>query len=263
VYITTGIVYMQTWNSYVPTNTVQQKAEDTYIKQIYLFAAFSTCPSELTFPFHTLLKKNKTKQNKTNKTSDMPVLLFNLTLEKVVRDSEIETKGTAYNKSTQILAYAHDIVIVGRSTDALRETLKKLMKAAQVMGLTVNMQKTKYMEVTKRPTNTKMIIGNQQYERVKEFKYLGTTLTADNDISTEIKQRIITANKTSCGLKKQLNSPYLKWQTECVLYKTLIRPTLIYGSESWPLSKKEESLVQIYERRFLRRIYGPINEGGI
>jgi hypothetical protein len=67
------------------------------------------------------------------------------------------------------------------------------------------------MEMTKRPTNTKIIvIGNWQYERVKEFKYLGTTLTEDNDINTESKQRIIMANKTSYGLKKQLNSPYSK-----------------------------------------------------
>jgi hypothetical protein len=82
------------------------------------------------------------------------------------------------------------------------------MKAAQAVGLTVNMQKTKYMVVTKRPTNTEvLIIDDQQYERVKEFKYLGTTLTEDND-STEIKQRIIMANKTSYGLKKQLSSLY-------------------------------------------------------
>jgi hypothetical protein len=37
----------------------------------------------------------------------------------------------------------------------------------------------------------------------------------------------------------------------------------MYGSESWPLSKKDENLLQISERRILRRIYGPINEGGI
>jgi hypothetical protein len=81
------------------------------------------------------------------------------------------------------------------------------------------------MEVTKRPTNSKMIvIDNQQYERVKEFKYLGTTLTEDNGTSTEIKQTIIMANKTSYGLKKQLNSPYLKQQTKRMSYKTLIRP---------------------------------------
>jgi hypothetical protein len=36
-----------------------------------------------------------------------------------------------------------------RSVDALKETIKKLMKAAQLMGFTVNTQKTNYMEVIK------------------------------------------------------------------------------------------------------------------
>jgi hypothetical protein len=48
-----------------------------------------------------------------------------------------------------------------------------------------------------------------------------------------------------------------------MLYKTLIRPTVAYGSESWPLSMKDESLLRIFERRIVRRIYSPINEGGI
>jgi sorting nexin-29 len=53
-------------------------------------------------------------------------ILFNLALEKVVRDSDTETKGTVYNKSTQILTYADDTVIVGRSIDAVKETMKQL-----------------------------------------------------------------------------------------------------------------------------------------
>jgi hypothetical protein len=78
-----------------------------------------------------------------------------------------------------------------------------------------------------------------------------------------IKQGVIMANKTSYGLKKQLNSSYLKRQAKCMLYKTLMRPILMYGSESWPLSKKDENLLQAFERRILRRICGPVNEGGI
>jgi hypothetical protein len=70
---------------------------------------------------------------------------------------------------------------------------------------------------------------------VKEFKYLGT-LTEANGISTEMQQRIIMANKTGYGLKKQLNSLYLKWQTKCMLYK--IRLIFIYRSERWPLSSE-------------------------
>jgi hypothetical protein len=37
----------------------------------------------------------------------------------------------------------------------------------------------------------------------------------------------------------------------------------MYGSDSWPLSKKGEILLQIFGRRILRRIYGPFDEGGI
>jgi len=41
----------------------------------------------------------------------------------------MDTKGTIYYKSTQIPAYADDIITVGRSIDALTETMKKLMRA--------------------------------------------------------------------------------------------------------------------------------------
>jgi hypothetical protein len=51
------------------------------------------------------------------------------------------------------------------------------------------MQKTKYMAVTERPADTKMLkINDQRYERIKEFKYIGTILTENNYIITEIKQ---------------------------------------------------------------------------
>ena len=38
-------------------------------------------------------------------------LLFNLALERATRDSRVETTGTIFYKSTQILAYADDIEI--------------------------------------------------------------------------------------------------------------------------------------------------------
>jgi len=45
------------------------------------------------------------------------------------------------------------------------------------------MQKIKFGDLTKtkKPTNTWILkIGDQKYERVKEFKYVGTNLTEDN-----------------------------------------------------------------------------------
>jgi hypothetical protein len=95
------------------------------------------------------------------------------------------------------------------------------------------MHKTKYIEVTKRPTTTRMLrVDDQEFERVRDIKYLGSIITDDNNTSTETKQRIIMANRASYGLKKQLSSRYLGRQTKCILYKTLMRPILTYCSES-------------------------------
>ena len=80
----------------------------------------------------------------------LSTLLFNITLEGIVRRSEIDTRGTIYNKSTQILAYADDVDIVGRNVRCVKETYLALEKAANKIGLKVNEAKTKYMIVSKK-----------------------------------------------------------------------------------------------------------------
>jgi hypothetical protein len=47
-----------------------------------------------------------------------------------------------------------------------------------------------------------------------------------------------------------------------MLYKTLICTVLTYGSETWMLSKKSENALSIFERKILRRIYGPLQDNG-
>jgi hypothetical protein len=55
-------------------------------------------------------------------------------------------------------------------------------------------------------TNTKILVAvNKKREKLKDFKHLGTILTEDNDITTDVKKRIFMAYKTSYELKKQLN----------------------------------------------------------
>jgi len=47
------------------------------------------------------------------------------------------------------------------------------------------------------------------------------------------------------------------------IYKTLIKPVVTYGSETWTLTKSDENLLRIFERKILRKIYEPIQERDI
>jgi len=46
-------------------------------------------------------------------------------------------------------------------------------------------------------------------------------------------------------------------------FKGLIKPVLVYGAETWVLSKADELRLGVFERKILKRIYGPICEEAI
>ena len=70
------------------------------------------------------------------------------------------------------------------------------------------------------------------------------------------------ANKSFYGLKRQFRSQFLSIKIKVKLYKTLIRPVLAYGSEIWVLSNSDEAILEVFERKILRTIFGPTNDNG-
>ena len=69
-------------------------------------------------------------------------------------------------------------------------------------------------------------------------------------------------NKTYFAAISHYRSRLLFRATKIILYKTLIRPVVSYGAEAWTLTKKEEQVLLIFERKIFRRIYGPKFENG-
>ena len=64
-------------------------------------------------------------------------------------------------------------------------------------GLEVSADKTKYMAMSQDQNagqNHSVRTDNPTFERVEEFKYLGTTLTNQNSIPEEIKNRLRPGN---------------------------------------------------------------------
>jgi hypothetical protein len=88
-------------------------------------------------------------------------------------------------------------------------------------------------------------------------------MTPTNDVSLEIQRRIQTANRCFFGLRKHLQSCHLSRQTKFTIQKTLICPVLLYGSETWVLTKRKENQLLVFERTVLRTICGPKIENGV
>jgi hypothetical protein len=103
-------------------------------------------------------------------------------------------------------------------------------------------------------------VKHMTFERVNSFVYLGTLVTADDNISAKINNRITLANRSYFGMVTMLKAKNINRKHKVTIYKTLIKPVLMYGAESWVLSKAHELCLGVYERKILRRIYGPICE---
>jgi hypothetical protein len=106
-------------------------------------------------------------------------------------------------------------------------------------------------------------IGDTHFEVVKEFVYLGSLMTPTNDVSLEIQRRIQTANRCFFELRKHLRSSHLSRLAKFTIHKTLIRQVLLYSSETWVLTKREENQLLVFERKVLRTICGPKIENDV
>jgi hypothetical protein len=56
----------------------------------------------------------------------------------------------------------------------VKEAFIKLNNEAQKMGLNINEEKPRYMEITAKPTkNNYLNVGNYRFKKVTDFKHLG------------------------------------------------------------------------------------------
>ena len=108
------------------------------------------------------------------------------------------------------MVYTDDVNILGGRVHIAKKNTEALAIASKEIGLEVNTDKTKYM-VMSRNQNAGRIhnlkTDNSFFERVEEFKYLGTTLTNNhNPIEEEIKSRLKLGNVCCHSMQNRWSS---------------------------------------------------------
>jgi len=124
-------------------------------------------------------------------------LLFNFALEYAIRRVQTSQDGLKLNGTHQSLVYADDVNILGGSVHTIKKITEALVVGSKEIGLEKNADKTKYMVMSRDQDagrSHSIEIDNSCFERVEEFKYLGTILTNQNSIQEEITSRLKSEN---------------------------------------------------------------------
>jgi len=131
--------------------------------------------------------------------------------------------------------------------------------ASQEIELEVNVDKTKYMVMSQDPKSRwshNIRINNSSFARVKQFKYIGITLTNQNSIQEEIKSSL-KSGKACYLVQNLLSSSLLTKYIRIVIYRTIILPVVLNWHETWSLTMRQERRLTVFENKVLWRIFWP------
>ena len=129
-------------------------------------------------------------------------------------------------------------------------------------SLRINFSKKKYMTIllnNSSPSHdtTLAIRDDINIEQVTQFKYLGSILSSNNTVDAEVESRINKASQVFRSLSRLVwYQRKIKVSTKLKLFKAIIIPTLLYGSETWNVIQSHIQRLQVFTNRFLRIITG-------
>jgi hypothetical protein len=83
-----------------------------------------------------------------------------------------------------------------------------------------------------------------------------------NSTDVEIKDRIVLATKAYCANLKFFKSKLVTKDSKLKLYKSVVRPIVTYASETWVLKESSIQKLMVFERKILRKIFGPTRGAG-
>ena len=85
-------------------------------------------------------------------------------------------------------------------------------------------------------------------------------MNGNNTLEEEIRGRIAKGNKALYANKKVFKSKLVSGKSKLNLYWSVIRPTVVYGYETRVLKESIIQRLSLFERKILRKIFGPTKE---
>ena len=161
--------------------------------------------------------------------------LFNMALEWIMRRVPLAHDPLRLQNGVVLdrLGYADDVDFAGESFEPRDAQITVFRTESGRVGLNIKESKTKVMKMARTARDVDFVeVAGLMLEVVDSFKYLGSTVTTDNDMTEEIKIRISSASKCSWAMKEVLNSRILSRRTKLQAFTAILRPIATYACET-------------------------------
>ena len=154
------------------------------------------------------------------------------------------------------MLFADDAAVTTHTRQELQALMDRFSQACKDFGLTISLKKTNVLrqDTMELPAIT---IDDYELDVVEQFTYLGSTITDNLSLDTEIDKRIGKAATTLARLTSRVwTNPKLAVKTKMVVYNACVVSTLMYGSEKWTTYNRQEKRLNSFHLRSIRRVLG-------
>ena len=152
--------------------------------------------------------------------------------------------------------FAGDAALTTHTEDALQRLIYRFSTACKEFDLTISLKKTNIMgqDVSSTPN---ISIDNYTPKVVEDFTYLGSTISSNLSLESELSKRIgKTASAMARFSDKLWENPSLTTNTKMRVYQACLLSTLFCGSKTWTLYSHQERRLNSFHLRNIRKILG-------
>lgn len=187
----------------------------------------------------------------------MSPILFLIVLDDVLAQAiDGKNRGITWNLQSQLedLAYADDICLISSRHVDMQDKIDDLITESSSVGLKINSAKTKALKINATNSHANFKAGEDTIDNVNSFTYLGSVISSDGGAANDISSRISKAQGAFSQLWKIWRSSSIYTRTKVRIFNSNVKSVLLYGCETWLMTKALEKKLQIFVNKCLRKI---------
>ena len=182
-------------------------------------------------------------------------LLFIIYMNEILTNCRFEGDIKLNGTTIGSLVYADDLVIMSESALTLQKNIVEFSEKCKDFGMKISVAKTKVMKIGKSKSKVECYLDGVPIEQVQQFTYLGCCISEDGKLEEEISSRIMKANSVIAQVRNTIfRKKEVSKGTKLKIHRAIVRPILMYGSESWTDTGTTIHKIEVADMKVLRLI---------